>query len=408
MDRGAYGQALANVEPALKLLQGLRDDPERLRAELGVRLLEVRIVRVLYAASSAESLQTFERVCELSEQLGDTSALLRGLLGMAFWYSNRGELVRGAEIARRCLELAERTPNAEMLPAVNYQLAMCAYYSGDLLQAASQLSDLMRSLGSAQKLAGVGVLPFSLWATLPGHLALVQMVLGKPDEALRLSNEALSLARQLKHAYTLGWAIQRVGLVRRYRREPEAARELAEAFITLAEEHGFQERVLGGRAIRGWAMIELGQREEGVAELEAAAVSAPLFQTILAQAYARVGAADKAPAIIDEELARVERSGAHLFEPELYQAKGEAILRRDSPATAEAEACFRKAIQIARVQSAKWWELAATTRLAGLMGKQGKRDEARTMLAEIYNWFTEGLDTADLKDAKALLDELRA
>ena len=121
-----------------------------------------------------------------------------------------------------------------------------------------------------------------------------------------------------------------------------------------------------------------------------------------------LGRAEEAFGVANEELAGIERSGAYQEAAELHQLKGEAILMHDTAATTEAEGCFRKAIEIARVQSAKWWELAATTRLARLMAKQGKRDEARTTLAEICGWFTEGFDTADLKDAKALLDELGA
>jgi predicted ATPase len=409
MDRGAYAHALANVEPALKLLQGSPEEPERLRAELGVRLLEGRIVTVLYThggAASAGLLQTFERVCELSERLGDTSALLRGLFGVAVVEANRGEVVRSMEISRRCLELAKRNQNREILPAVQYSLALGAYNSGDLLLASSQLSDLMKTLGSAQLRAAAELLPADLWATAPGHLAQVQLALGKPDEALRLSNEALSRARPLKHPFTLALAIQLAAGVRAYRREPEATRELAEAGIGLGEEHGFQERLLAGRALRGWAMTELGQTEEGIAELEAAAAYSPRVQVMLAQVYARVGRADKALAIVDEQLARVERSGVRRQEAELHRLKGEAILMRDSSATGEAEKWFRKAIEIARSQSAKWWELRATVSLARLLRDTGRRDEARAMLAETYNWFTEGFDTADLKDAKALLEEL--
>jgi tetratricopeptide (TPR) repeat protein len=407
MDRGAYGQALANVEPVLKLLQGLPDDPERLRAELGVRLLEGRIVRVLYGVASAERLQTFERVCELSQRLGDTSALLRGLFHVAAVYTHRLEVVRAQEIFRRCLELAERTQNNEMLPAVQYLLAWGAFNSGDLLLASSQFGDLMKPLGSAQ-LRAAAELSVDLWAIPAGNLAQVQLALGKPDEALRLSNEALSRARQLRDADKLAGAILFAGGVRLARREPEAARELAEAAIALAEEHGFQEVLLRGRARRGLALTELGQTEEGVAELEAAAASSPEVQIMLAQVYARGGRADKALAIVDDELASFERSGARLREAQLYRLKGEAILMRDSSAKAEAEACFRKAIEIARGQSAKWWELRATVSLARLLGDAGRRDEARAMLAEIYSWFTEGFDTADLKDAKALLEELGA
>jgi tetratricopeptide (TPR) repeat protein len=206
-ERGAYAQALANVEPAVKLIERLPERVPRLRAELGVRLLEGRIVRVLYGAASTERLQTFERVCELSERLGDASALLRGRYGVASAYTNNREVVRGLEISRRCLELAEQNQNGEMLPAIHYPLASGAYFSGDLLQASSRFTDLrftdlMKPLGAAHLRAAADLLPVNLWATIPGNFALVQHQLGRADEALRLSGEALSRARQLKHSFT--------------------------------------------------------------------------------------------------------------------------------------------------------------------------------------------------------------
>jgi adenylate cyclase len=155
-------------------------------------------------------------------------------------------------------------------------------------------------------------------------------------------------------------------------------------------------------------MTELGHTEDGIAEVEAAAAasSSPGVQSLLALVYARVGRTDRVLAIVDEELTRLERLGARNRMPGLHLLKGDAILIRNSSATAEAEACFRNAIEIARVQSAKWRELGAITRLARLLRSTGRRDEARSMLSEIYNWFTEGFDTADLTDAKTLLDEL--
>jgi class 3 adenylate cyclase len=249
MDSGAYAQALANVEPALKLLQGLPDDPTRLRAELGVRLLEGRIVIALYTHGGAAStglLQIFERVCELSQRLGDTSAVLRGLIGQVVVYGNRLEVVRSLDMCRRCLELAERNQNHDMLPVVQYMLALGASNSGELLMASSRLSDLMKPWGPAQLRAAAELVPANPWATAPGHLAIAQLLLGKPDEALRLGDEALSRARQLKHAYTLALVIEMAITVRSTRREPEAALELSEALIALAEEHGFQQRLLCG------------------------------------------------------------------------------------------------------------------------------------------------------------------
>jgi predicted ATPase len=124
------------------------------------------------------------------------------------------------------------------------------------------------------------------------------------------------------------------------------------------------------------------------------------------QAYLRAGLADRAIAAANEILAENDGSRSLIADPELYRIKGDAILMRDASATLEAESCYRKAIEIAKGQSAKWWELRVTVSLARLLDRTGHRDEARAMLAEIYNWFTEGFDTADLKDAKALLDEM--
>jgi class 3 adenylate cyclase/tetratricopeptide (TPR) repeat protein len=408
--RGAYAQALANVDPALKLLEALPDESERLRAELGVRLLEGRIAPARYGMASLERVQICERVCELSERLGDTTAQFFGLLNLGFAYSNRFEASRAQAIAKRLMELAEQNPTREMLPAAHLLLGYSARFCGDLLQASSHFRNSMEGFGPHSR-GEAGFALVNLWANVPVMLALVQQVLGRPDEAVRLSDESLRRDRQLRHSFTLTVGFYNEGLLRYYRREPRVTRELAEAAMALAEEHGFRDFVTWGRALRGWAMTELGQTEQGVAELEAAASSGPNFlfiskSAMLAQVYLRIGRLDQALAMADEELARIERSGAHFEEPELYRLKGEAILGRDSSATSEAKECFRRAIEIARSQSAKWWELRATTSLACLLRQQGKRDEALAMLAEIYNWFTEGFDTADLKDAKSLLDEL--
>jgi predicted ATPase len=127
---------------------------------------------------------------------------------------------------------------------------------------------------------------------------------------------------------------------------------------------------------------------------------------MLARAYLRAGRADRALNTLDKALARGERSRLHLDSAEVHRLRAEAILMLDPSATAATEGCLRTAIEIARGQSAKWWELRATVSLARLLARTDRRDEARAMLSDIYGWFTEGFDTADLKDAKALLDEL--
>jgi predicted ATPase len=131
------------------------------------------------------------------------------------------------------------------------------------------------------------------------------------------------------------------------------------------------------------------------------------YRTVqLAEAYARMGRGEEALGMLNDALAQIERTGEKREQAEMLRIKGEMLLMLDSEAIPEAERCFRAALEVARAQEAKWWELRATVYLARLLRDTGRHDEACAMLAEIYSWFTEGFDTADLKDAKALLNEL--
>jgi predicted ATPase len=245
-------------------------------------------------------------------------------------------------------------------------------------------------------------------------MSSVVHLLGRTDEALSLVQEGLQHAREEQNLFNLGLAYTTTCWLHQYRHEPEITRGYAETALALAQEYGFPEWISWRQFHRGWALTELGKVERGVAEMEEGIAGfgrlggVPRKQfalAMLAQGYQRVGRHDEALAFFDQALAHVERSGEMFETAEILRLKGELVLaRNDIPA--EAEDCFRAAIKLAVAQKARWWELRATMSLARLLLKEGKRNEARAMLAEIYNWFTEGFDTADLKDAKALLDEL--
>jgi predicted ATPase len=156
------------------------------------------------------------------------------------------------------------------------------------------------------------------------------------------------------------------------------------------------------------ALIAQGRYEEGIAEMRRSAIRDPRVLLLLASGLGKVGRCEEGLQVLEEGFASVAKTGEQLHSPWLHRVKGELLLAQNPSDVAEAEQCFRTAIEIARRQSARMAELRATTSLAQLLAKQGKRDEARTMLADIYNWFTEGFDTGDLKEAKALLDQLNA
>jgi predicted ATPase len=204
------------------------------------------------------------------------------------------------------------------------------------------------------------------------------------------------------------------GVLCRHRREPEAARIWSEQAIALAEEYGFPWWLGFARLVHAWALTELGQLETGMAELASAIAASELTgrsdlrteRARLAYCYARMQRTGEALSLLNDVLAQVERTGDKMHQAEIIRLKGEVLLMDDSTKTAEAEACFRASLDVARAQEAKWWELRTSVSLARLLRDTNRRYEARRLVAETYNWFTEGFELPDLKDAKALLDEL--
>jgi adenylate cyclase len=247
--------------------------------------------------------------------------------------------------------------------------------------------------------------------------ALTLYQLGYPDQALKRGKEGLALAQALSHPVSVFFARLFFGVLRQLRREPLAAVENAANAISVSVEYGLTGPMAYATTLHGWAMAEQGHHELGIAQIRegitmSRATGAGLWQQyqlcLLAEACGEAGRfADGLGALTQALTAAADEQEERHYHAEIHRLKGELLLKQNEDSNvAEAERCFQQAIEIAREQSAKSWELRATTSLARLLNEQGRRDEARAMLAEIYGWFTEGFDTADLKDAKALLNEL--
>jgi len=265
--------------------------------------------------------------------------------------------------------------------------------------------------------------------------------LGYPAQALERSHEAIALAQELAHSYSLAYALYFATVLHCLRRETPAAQAQAEALIALARQQEFPTRGVRGTVLRGWALAARGQSTEGMAQIcqgmdaqrsMGAWLQRPFDLALLAQAYGWIGQTAEALRLLDEALALTHQYGGHFYTAEVYRLTGELLLMQDaggdvsgspppersmrdgpkaeatgqSPRPTEAETCFRQALDIARQQQAKSLELRAAMSLSRLWQQQGQRAEAYQLLAPIYGWFTEGFDTADLQDAKALLDTL--
>jgi tetratricopeptide (TPR) repeat protein len=407
LSRGAYPEATDLVDAALKLLDRLPEGRERIYAELALRSHRSVLANVFYGGSSPEREHEIRRVCELSETIGEAGQVVRGMITLCNLYYLRGESFRGLELASRCLEMAEATRDSGLLADAHLVAGSLSRACGHLRQSASYLEAAAFHGGRTDR--RISLNGYLYTTTIASHRALALHLLGRVGEALTLAEEAVRNARESEHLFSLGFALMMTGLlICLFRRDTNAGLLRAAETITLSEENGFTMWLRAGRFFHGWSLCQLGQPDQGIAEMEAGIPSyrqTSIRTAVLAESYARVGRIEEGLALLNENLPHFER-GAKLEVAELLRIKGEVLLMRDSRATDDAEACFRSALQRARIQEAKWWELRSSVSLARLLRDTHRVDEARTILSEIYNWFTEGFDTADLKEAKALLDEL--
>jgi predicted ATPase len=237
--------------------------------------------------------------------------------------------------------------------------------------------------------------------------------LGYPDRALKSIQNALTLARQLAHPFMLVHALDFAAWLHQHRREVQLTREQADAAIALATEHKMVFFLAQVTIFRGCALVEQGQKAEGIAQIRQAlaayralgADERPVWLALLAEAYLKAGQPEEGLLVVAEALAEV-RKGWRYSEAGLYRLKGELLLGLSADNHAEAEACFHQALDIARRQQAKSLELRAAMSLSRLWQRQGRSAAAHDLLGAIYAWFSEGFETADLREAKALLEVL--
>jgi predicted ATPase len=245
-------------------------------------------------------------------------------------------------------------------------------------------------------------------------------LLGYPEQARRSSEQAILLGREASHAHSLAGCLHFSSVFHAFCQEPLVAQELTEEAITICSKQGLAGWLAWAMVIRGWALAKQGQGEAGIAQIRqglagvqaAGAEVARTYQlTLLVEAYQSVGQPEAGLSVLVEALAQVEKTEERFWEAEIYRLKGELLLKAEGRGMKDNEApeeYFLKAIEIARRQEGKSLELRATVSLGRLWQQQGKKDKARQMLAEMYGWFSEGFDTVDLRQAKALLEELSA
>jgi predicted ATPase len=415
IERSANVEAVAHLTKGLELFSALPDSSERPQDELA---LQAPLASALTAAkgwAAAETGTALMRARELCGEIGDTPQMFEVLYGVWNYFYVAGDLHAGLELAEKCFELVRHEGKRTRLVAAHSALGQNLTSLGRFDTAQDHLEKSIalyepeedRSLGLVYG-EDPGILSL-------GFLNLVLWLKGFPDQAIAGSHKALDKAEELSHAVSTGTAYVFVGKLRCLRRETKEAQKIAQTMIEYSTEQNLPFFGAYGRVLSGWALAEHGRSEEGIVQMHRGLAEwtatgsgffVPLLLALLAQGYARCSKFEDGVKSLDDAFDAVRRGGEKLWESELHRLKGALLLSQSAKNEIEAEARFRKAIEVARDQSAKSFELRAATDLARLWQGQGKINDARGLLVPVYEWFTEGFDTPDLKDAKMLLDEL--
>ena len=391
VQRSASLEATAHLARGLEVLRALPDGPERARRELNLltTMLPALTATKGYAAPAAGT--AYRRVLELCQELGDPAKQFSALHGLWHFHYNRAELDAARDLAGQLVDLAKGRGDPGLDLAAHRALGYTLNDLGELEASRSCLERVIAAYDPAVhgdyafrhggSDPGVGSLSIGAWGV---------WALGYPDQALGQNAQGLALARKLAHPLSEAWALTSAAAVHQLRGEPEAAEVHAEAAVAIGQERGFALWIDWASVLRGWARGEQGAGAEAIAEMRkglgasratGAALWAPYWLALLAGVHGRLGQADDGLVATAEALALVARTGERFWEAELQRLEGQLLLQADPANRPEAEACFHRAIAIARSQKARSWELRAATSLARLWQGQGRPDAARELLA---------------------------
>jgi predicted ATPase len=431
VQRSALAEAVTHFTTALEFLQTLADTSERAQQELTLQLALVTPLALTKGPTAPEVGAVHTRALELCRQVGETPQLVPALWGARRFSLFRAELQTARELAERLLPLAQRAQDSAFLPEAHFGLGSVLHSMGELVSARAHCEQALALYDPGQRRSAIAFGGVDLGVFSLVHLANILWLLGYPDQAQKRNRQALTLAQEIDHPSSAALVGFMNTILHRFLYGAQAVQQQAETLIALSNERGFPLLSAGAIARRGWALAMQGQEEEGIPQIHQGmaadrAAGTELFRpyhlALLAEAYGKAGQIEEGLAALAEALDLVDKTGERMYEAELYRLTGELTLQQLSVASSqlsvtnpqsptpnpqtEAEACFLKAVDVAQKQQAKSLELRTVTSLARLWQQQSKKIEARQMLIDVYNWFTEGFDTQDLKDAKALLEEL--
>ena len=418
VERAAYIEAVDHFRSGLKALSLLLHSPERTQQEAQIQIALGNALIATNGWGSADVEHVFLRAYELCRQVEENTQLCIVLNRLCNFYAVKGSIETAQAYGAQLLSLAQRLDNAEWLGIGHASFGEVLLNLGAFAPAREHLTQA-RAFLLSQSIHYFGGDFDRDHGRIRSHTMMMRSLwtLGYPDQALSIMHEGLVWAQRLGRPFILAIMRSYAATLHTLRGDWKQVQREAEAVLALATEHGFPQWTGAGTLQRGWAIAVQGRVEDGIEQMRQGLIAARMAGSEVAHAgrittlvgiYSnrQLGRAIEGLQLLDEAQAIVHATGGRIFEAELYRLRGELLLQRSSATFNKAERCFHQALDIARNQEAKSWELRAATSLSRLWRDQNKRDQARELLAPIYGWFTEGFDTVDLQNAKALLKEL--
>jgi predicted ATPase len=409
----ANQEALAHFYKGLALLGSLPKTTERNQQELALQIALFAPLAGAKGYAAPELGKAYARARELCEEGCEANQLFLVLYGL--WGHNlvRGDLCIARDLAEQALTVADKTGQPALLMEAHRMMDETSFHRGELVTARLHLEQTLALYDPKQHRAHAYVYGQDPGVAALSHGSWILWHLGYPDQALRMSQEAVTLGKNSSHPFSLAFALSYAAVLHQFCREVEAVEELAEAAVTLSTEQGLVLWLAMAMVLRGWAQAERGQVKEGIAVMRRGltdyrVLSINLNQShliaLLAEACGAAGQVTEGLTLLDEALTLVDNGEIRHYEAELHRLRGELLLSQGAP-PAEVASHYRRAIEVARLQDAKSLELRAAMSLYRLRQSPGEKAEARQMLADVRRWFTEGFDTADLREAGLLLQE---
>lgn len=409
-ERSAFAEAITHLETALKLLAEMPATPERDKIELPVQQSLANALIAAKGFGSVEASQAFQRTLELCNTFDESPQTFAVLTGMVGVHMQRADFERSCELAQDLFKRADRQDDSTPRLMGHSALGMCLMLTGELNVGCEHLRQSLELYDLSRHGPFAFVFARDFKATAQAHLALASVALGDLSGGLAYGRAAVEHAELLRHPHSLCYVLPFSAGAHLICGDPEAAHPIAERTMVLAAEYGFPLWLAGGRLMRGWAQLDLGDAKQGLSDIrqsvdELAAIGTLLWvqfgRYVLAQAMAKTGDGRGALGLIDEALTGIRGGSGRWYAADLHRLKGDVLMETGD--LAEAEDCYEAAITIAARQEARLWQLRATNNLASLLRAQGRMSEVHSRLAPLYAGFSQETVSPHLRQAEVLL-----